>query len=142
MQLNITTRASGQREFRSRFKALQRASNETLDELGKEQVKITQERIRTGKQTPDGQAWAPWSLATLRKRTREGSAGGGLLYRTGALMNSIKYRVSNKTLTVYSDSPYGTFIQNGTWRMPARQFLGWSQAQLNRIKDIMRGLVE
>lgn len=142
MKLNITTRTSGLQDFRHRFKAISQNTTAQLNILGKEEVQNVQERIATTKMTPDGQAWRPWSMATRRMNARRGNRGRGLLYRTGRLFKSIKYKLSPKTLTVYSSIPYAKYLQNGTNRMPARQFLGWSQMQLNRIKDIMKGALE
>lgn len=114
------------------------ASQAALEQLGGEEVQVVQNRIRTGKTSPDGQAWRPWAMSTLRQRIREGTTGGGLLYKTGALYNSIKWKLTGKNLIIYSDSPYGQYLQNGTSRMPARPFLGWSKEGLNNFRERLR----
>ena len=114
------------------------ASEAALKELGEQEVNIARERIRTGKSSPDGTAWRPWSMATLRQRIREGTTAGGLLYKTGALYNSIKWKLTGKNLIIYSDSPYGQYLQSGTSRMPARPFLGWSKEGLNNFRERLR----
>lgn len=142
MKLNVTVRTDGQRILRHRFEAIQRAPMVVMQKVGEQEVRNVQERIRSGKTTPDGQPWTPWAMSTLRSRMRDGSAGQGLLYRTGSLLNSIQMRISNKTLTIFSNLNYARFIQEGTMKMPARQFLGWSQQQLNNIKNIMKDEVK
>ena len=117
---------------------IQSASQAALEQLGAEEVGIVRDRIRTGKSSPDGTAWRPWSLATLRQRVREGTTAGGLLYKTGALYNSIKWKLTGKNLIIYSDSPYGQYLQSGTSRMPARPFLGWSKEGLNNFRERLR----
>lgn len=112
-----------------------------LDKIGKEQVNLTQQRIRSSKTDPTGKPWAPWSVATLRQRQRQGNASRGLLYRTGALLTSIQYRVSNSVLSVFTNKPYATHLQFGTPKMPAREFIGWGNqinTILERIKDKLK----
>lgn len=119
-------------------KQLQAARSTVLEEIGKEEVAITQERIRSSKTGPDGKSWAPWSMATLRQRTRQGSAGRGLLYRTGALLTSIAYKIEKGALIVYTNIPYAKYLQFGTPKMPSRPFIGWG----NRINKIVERLNE
>lgn len=135
---NITTRTDGIQEVRRRVEVMQRAPQHVLEQVAKDEVLAVQQRIRTSKTGPRGEAWAPWSMATLRQRTREGTLAGGLLNRTGALLNSITSRISGKTLTIYSNEGYGQYLQFGTPKMPARPFLGWSPASINRIKQLLR----
>lgn len=135
MQINITARITGDRILRSRFKTMETAAEATLHVIGRDEVQATRERIITSKTAPDGQRWRPWSQATLRARQADGTAGRGLLYRTGQLANSIQYRVSPKTVTVYSNLPYAQYLQQGTMRMPARPFIGWSIDRIRQIRD-------
>jgi len=44
--------------------------------------------------------------------------------RTGNLRNSINYRTQPKVATVYSDTPYGKYHNDGTRKFPQRQFMG------------------
>lgn len=122
--------------------AIQGGSRAALEELGAQEVAIVQERIRTGKTSPDGQAWRPWALSTLRQRIREGTTGGGLLYKTGALYNSIKWKITSANLIIYSDSPYAQYLQNGTSRMPARPFVGWNKEAINNFRMRLREAIK
>lgn len=142
MKFNVQTRVDGQREIRSRFDVIARAPQASLAQIGQEEVARVQHRIHDSKVDPDGTAWAPWSMATIRYRQRHGGSAGGLLYHTGALERSITYTVSEKTLTIKSNVGYARYLQQGTWKMPARRFLGWSQEALNRIKQIIKDAVQ
>ena len=86
-------------------KQIQVLRTSELKKIGEEEVAITQDRIRSSKTGPDGKAWQPWSMATLRQRNRVGNASRGLLYRTGALLSSIKMKLEDGQLTIYSDVP-------------------------------------
>ena len=139
MQVRATINAANLSSvIEKKRKQLEAARGKVLEEIGKEEVQITQERIRSSKTGPNGQAWAPWSMATLRQRTREGSVSKGLLYRTGALLTSIAYKVEKGALLVYTNIPYAKHLQFGTPKMPARPFIGWG----NRINKIVERLNE
>lgn len=135
MKFNVTTRTDGIQNVRRRCEVIARAPEETLRRVAEEEVQKVQNRIRNTKTDPEGQPWAPWSMATIRANRNK---GGSLLFRTGALLNSIQFRISEKTLTIYSNAGYAKYLQFGTPKMPARPFLGWSQADINRIKQILK----
>jgi len=44
--------------------------------------------------------------------------------RTGNLRNSINYRTEPARAIVYSDTPYGIYHNDGTDKLPKRQFIG------------------
>ncbi len=117
------------------------AKKEVLQQVADEEIKLVRNRLANTKTTPDGARWAPWSLATLRQRTRDGTAGRGLLYKTGTLFNSITYKITQATLTIISTAPYAKYLQLGTTRMPARPFMGWSVAGVNRVRDLIKSLI-
>lgn len=143
MKLKAEVNSSGvTRLVVQRAGQIKSATQTALETLGAQEVKIAQDRIRSGKSSPDGQAWRPWAMATLRNRVREGTTGGGLLYRTGALYNSIKWKLTGVNLIIYSDSPYGQYLQSGTSRMPARPFLGWSKEGLNDFRERLRQAIK
>lgn len=142
MKFNVTTRVDGMQAVRHRFEVIERAPDAVLKQVALEEVKNVQDRIRSSKTDPDGRPWEPWSMATLRQRQKEGTVAGGLLNKTGALAGSIQYRISSKTLTIFSGTPYGRFLQFGTPKMPARPFLGWSRTSINRIRDLFKESVE
>ena len=109
----------------------------SLEQIGQTEVASIQNRIAVSKTAPDGTAWAPWSMSTMRARMSDGTAHLGLLYRTGDLFRSIYYKVTNLRLEVGSSSPYARFLQNGTSNIPARPFIGWTSQTINRLKMLI-----
>lgn len=140
MRFNVTVRADGVQELRRRISHVKDAPKEAMKQMGEKAVRDTQTRIRSTKVSPDGQPWQPWSMATQRQYARRGH-GGSLLFHTGALNNSIQYRLSEHTLTVYSNVGYAKYLQFGTSKMPARPFMGWTQQDVNTLKQILKGLI-
>lgn len=118
------------------------ATAKALKAAGENEVEVTRQRIASEKVTPDGKPWAPWSIATLRQRTREGTTGGGLLNKTGALINSIGYKLTQATLTVFSSATYAKYLQLGTNKMPARPFIGWSKDGVNKVRELLKELTK
>lgn len=139
IKFNVTTRTDGIQNVRKRFDVIMRAPEQVIKQVALDEVKATQNRIRNSKTDPEGQPWAPWSMATIRANKNR---GGSLLFRTGALLNSIEYRISEKTLTIYSNVGYAKYLQFGTPKMPARPFLGWSRESINKIKKILQDAVK
>jgi len=118
------------------------ATNAALRKAGEEEVRIVRQRIAQEKTSPDGIPWRPWAMATLRQRAREGTLAGGLLNRTGALINSIQSKLSGSSLIIFSSATYAKYLQLGTNRMPARPFLGWSPEGVNRVRAYLKELTK
>lgn len=110
-----------------------------LEQIGRNLQSSTKERISTTKLSPDGTPFAPWSFATALAREKNGTAGRGILYKTGNLYNSIQYQVQDKQVIVGSDTsaPYAKFLQNGTTKMPARPFIGISAPDVEMIRNVI-----
>lgn len=94
-----------------------------MRKVGEEELKKTQYRITNSKTSPNGIPWQAWSYSTLKQRQREGTAGRGLLYRTGALLKSLKLSVTRKGFSISTGVEYAKYLQEGTPNMPARPFL-------------------
>ncbi len=143
MKLRASVNTSGARNMIvQKAGRISKATNDALRKAGEQEVQRTRQRIAEEKRSPDGVAWRPWSLATLRQRTREGTTAGGLLNRTGALINSIAYKITQSTLTVFSSAPYAKYLQLGTNKMPARPFIGWSQAGVNSVREYLKSITK
>lgn len=76
--------------------------------------------------------WPPLAASTKKgigaaaakaKAAEKAVAGHVLLYRTGALSQSLRPVASGDTFGVASDRPYAVFHQYGTKKMPARPFV-------------------
>lgn len=86
--------------------------------------------VEKTKQSFDNQAdpyrekWAPLAARTLSRR-----AGGTILEDTGALKNSIYWRIlGGDAVSVFANQMYGAFHHYGTKRMPRRAFFPWKDS--------------
>lgn len=119
---------------------------ELLDTLGALGVSQTQQRIASEKRSPDGEPWKP------------NRRGGSILFLMGHLLGSIAHHVGNDMVSWGSNLVYAAIHQlGGTIRprsakrlvfqignmtvfakevtIPARPYLGFSQANLSEIRD-------
>lgn len=110
-----------------------------LNEVGQGLKQSTQDRIRETKVSPSGLPFAPWSYSTLLARQKEGTDARGILFRKGTLFNAVQYQVVKNQVQVGVDStaPYARFLQEGTVKMPARPFVGFSQQDIELIRKIL-----
>ncbi|QZI85666.1 tail completion protein [Stenotrophomonas phage Summit] len=92
---------------------------------------------------PDGSKWIPSYAAQLRAKT---GRGGGTLYDTGRLFNSIQlYADTDTSRLIGTDVPYGKIHNEGIGKAPKRQFLGANEEDtdlmvklvVNRIKKAL-----
>lgn len=116
----------------------------------------TQQRF-VDQQGPDGQAWAPLSAVTLDRRRKAGR-GAQILRDTGRLMNSISYRVSGESVSVFTNVIYAGTQQFGAkkgaygrtrrgapipWgNVPARPFLGYSVEDNEAVIEVLQGYLQ
>ena len=83
-------------------------------------------------------AWQPLAESTKADRVRQGFEPDNPLYRTGYLMNSIKYKVKGNEAVVGSDSDIMVYQELGTATIPARPVLGPAAFQSKqKIKKIV-----
>ncbi len=103
-----------------------RDPNALLMAIGERETELAQQRIEDIKADPFDVAWLPWADSTEHQRERKGNIALGLLYDTGALLESIHFEVASETVSIGSDADYAIYLQEGTSKMPARPFLGWT----------------
>ena len=92
-----------------------------------------------------GRRWTRLARGTVRERVRQGYGSGPILWRTGALAESLAYqgapgnvfRVSRDQLSVGTEVFYAGFHQAGTRRMPRRAVVGLAR---NRRASIIARL--
>ena len=135
MTIRVKVTETGDIDFMDLIKRMKNP-RPLLSEVGDIIREDIQERIKTTKVDPNGTPWAPWSERTFIARAKEGSAGLGLLYRTGRLYNSLVKDVHSRDVKVYSTAPYAAYLNNGTKNMPARPFIGISE-KANKDIDIL-----
>lgn len=109
----------------------------------------TKTRINDEKTAPDGTPWAPWSAgyaASLQRPNR--IYPGSLLLREDDLRDSITNVTSARQVEVGSNLVYAAIHQFGgdTSRghppIPARPYLGLSQANREEVEDLVKTFVE
>ncbi len=113
-----------------------RDQKKMLQEMGPLLVAAVRDRIEKKKAGPDGVRWKPWATSTAIARRREGTAGTGLLLRTGELRDSIEYTVQGPKVSVSTRLPYAQYLQNGSSRMPARPFLGMGKVERQIVQNV------
>ena len=97
-----------------------------------------------------GRRWKRLAPGTVRDRERQGYGSGPILWRTGALAESLAYqgangnvfRVSRNQLSVGTEVFYAGFHQAGTRRMPRRAVVGLTRnrraAIIARLNDFVK----
>jgi phage virion morphogenesis protein len=106
-------------------------------DVGKLAVASIKNRIQVTKTDPNGVPWRPMAVSTIQQRMRKGTIASGLLNDTGGLLNSISFQQTNDGLAVVASAAYATYLQNGTTKMPARPFMGWSNDDKANIINII-----
>ena len=86
---------------------------------------------------PDGDSWEPLKPDTLKKKQGSGS----ILVDSGKLRDSFRYDLTEKTLTISSDSPVFTAHDQGVLPQPERKILGINAEDKNRIAGLVKGYV-
>ena len=113
-----------------------------MDAIGLLLENSTRERFET-KHDPEGISWEQLKPATVaRKQHKNGSIRGGILVDHGDLRKSITYHASTQSVAVGTDRQYGQYHQTGTLHLPARRFLGLSEADKDGINDIIHQFLE
>lgn len=98
----------------------------------------TQRRISSEKTAPSGASWAAWAPSTAARR----GVGHSLLVFTGKLLGSIYSKATADSAEVGTGVPYGGFIQDGTDRMVAREFLGLSSSNESELMAAVNKFVQ
>lgn len=117
---------------------LHKNSRKFLALVGRNEINMSRNRIRTTKKDPDGRRWQSWAPATADSRRKKGTASRGLLFDGGYLYNHFTSHATRNRVTVSNRAPYASYLQNGTSRMPARPFMGWSDDSVKGIRNIYR----
>lgn len=90
--------------------------------------------------SPTGEAWASLSPKTTKRKKF-----GKILYRSGALRNTLRYNASDREVRFGTDRKYGIYHQFGTWQMPARPWLGVSKSDekvlMQKTTDYLKRII-
>jgi phage gpG-like protein len=98
--------------------------------MGEFERDMAKSRITDTKSSPEANPWAQWSSQRRKERIAKGNESLGLLLDTGTLLNSINAVSTIHGFEVGTDLDYAADLQNGTWDMPARPFLGWTPGEI------------
>ncbi|MGZ3307271.1 MAG: phage virion morphogenesis protein [Xanthobacteraceae bacterium] len=107
-----------------------------METIGAQQQASVQSRIRRDKMTPWGSVWAPWMPSTQKARERKGNAAQGLLWDKGTLLQSVHFDAASQEVVIGTEVPYAEYLQDGTERMEAREFLGWNEGDFPSIEGL------
>ena len=129
-------------EYMSRAIAGLSNSAPFMAEAGKIGVHSVQDRIEKTKRDPDGRAWAPWKESTQLSRLRKGNAALGLLFDSGSLLRSINAKQGIGSVEIDSSAAHAGFLQDGTSRMSARPFMGWSPQDEDKITTAFNAWID
>lgn len=116
--------------------------DDILGSIGESLFRANSKRHNAGKD-PDGKDWRELSAATLAKGKRK----GGPLKRTGRMLASLNYAVSDDTLILGFDEPrvegrLPGFHQRGHDKtdrhpgLPKRQLLGFPQSDKDLVEHV------
>lgn len=131
----ISATVKGFSGLQTLFKKAEQAANpeRALDEVGA----ILLNRIRTRfleQVDTDGVPWVPSKAA----QRRASGSGGGTLFDTGALFNSIQlFNRGPGTRAIATDVSYAPKHQFGLDGNPRREFLGFSDEDVNTANEFI-----
>lgn len=124
MRVNVDTKAID-KAVRNLTKGIKKP-RPAFDKIADNEIRKAQYRIRTSKMDPEGRPWIP----------RKYPSKGSLMYVTGVLHNSFKKMVNNWRVIITNTAHYAKYHQNGTWKLPRRQFLGWGRDSNRDVTQI------
>lgn len=101
---------------------------------------------------PNGAKWAPLAMSTIENKQRRQKSGttrngksrvrsnaepNAILKDTFLLRDTMTYNSSAFSVAIGTPLVYGVYHQYGTARMPKREFLGYNDADLDEIEEIV-----
>lgn len=105
-----------------------------LHTIGAMEARKSFDRIRETKVDPLESEWDPWAESTRSQRERKGNAGQGLLWDSGYLLNSFEVNADPMQVVIGTEVEYAGYLQEGTFKMPDRAFMGWNDSDLPIIE--------
>lgn len=107
-----------------------------LEATGATVERQTKVRIASTKTAPDGARWAPLAASTVKQKGNR-----NILVDVGRLAGSISYSVAGDVVIVGTSVSYAGFHQGGTSRMPQREFLGLSEANVSEVETVAASVI-
>ena len=136
---------TGIEDVKITFQAIAAAAGDMTEVLDQASA-IILNKVRTrflNTEAPDGSQW-PVSAASLIRATTKGQTVGGktfkdgkTLFMSGKLFHSIQaMKQSKNSRAIYTNIHYASYHNDGTKKLPARVFLGFSKEDINIIQKL------
>ncbi|MGL5926336.1 phage virion morphogenesis protein [Chroococcidiopsis sp.] len=122
------------------FKSKVRDLSPPLEGFANYLKKETEQQFEQEKD-PEGDRWANLAPSTLTQKRRLGYPDK-ILTRTGKMRKSVRVAVSNRNLIFAIATPYATYHQEGTKKMPQRKILGLTSVRLNELGGLVRTYIK
>lgn len=101
-------------------------------DVGNEALKWFIDNFRK-QQSPEGQAW---------KARKDGDGSRALLVKSGRLRKSIRLtRITSNSFRIGTKVEYGRYHNEGTGKIPQRQFLGKSAIMMRRLERMIKAKI-
>ena len=106
-------------------------------DLGEELLISTRARAEQ-KVDPRGQTWQPLNAKYAARKAKIAPASAGkILFLHGYMFGRMNYRASPRELVLGTPQQYGVYHQEGTSRIPKREFLGLSSKDESTLEDMI-----
>lgn len=140
MQLDVSSQLPAlNAQLTQLYTALNGDLTPLMNALGGYGESSTRDRFRT-KTAPDGTSWAQLAPSTIKAK----NGRSNILVDGGPLEESLKYESGDSWVAIGASEQYAKYHQAGTIYMPAREFLGLSEADRqgmgNIINDFLAGV--
>lgn len=127
----------GERDVNRALVALKRelgSADQALREIGEKLIESTEHRIFEERATPWGRGWDELGDAQLSRKIRENRNPDKILVYSGDMAEQLRYQVEGDELVMGTDKVYGAKMHYGDADTPAREWLGFSDADLTMIR--------
>lgn len=122
--------------LQSKIQRLQRVIRKLPRDLGSQSLLFFLDLFKK-EESPEGEKWAPRKVDGAGDRTTR----SGLLVKSGRLRKSIRLNVSSEKIKIATPTPYAKYHNEGTNKIPARQFLGKSAALTRRLQRMVKARI-
>jgi phage virion morphogenesis protein len=106
-------------------------------DIGEYMLLATRDRFDS-ESDPSGNPWTPLKPSYAKAKARKPSALRGILTLSGQLRDTITYEALPEAVVIGSNKIYAATHQLGRDSIPARPFLGVSEADRSEITEILR----
>lgn len=103
-----------------------------LRKFGYYQINSTRQNF-IRQRSPDGTPWTPLKQSTIEKK------GHALMLRDSyAMYRDFSLQIYRNRITIINNRPYAKYHQNGTEKIPKREFMGFSDRNIQTFKRYVK----